>query len=368
MIDADTQRKFAYFVALSLAAHLVVIFGARLELPQRAAEPLPLEVRLQPAPPPPPVVVRPRLRRRPQAAPKPASVPIVPAPIFAAPTQIAAAPAFEPVPQAMDEPAEVDWPLGEPAEVDSPLVAPAEVESPPVAPPVMEASESAPKPVPVLARRLPRKGEITYDFFWGNDKFNVGRTLQTWEIDDNRYRLSSVSETTGLAWLFSRQRLAFESRGSLTASGLRPEHFTTERLRSGRSKDAAADLDWSAMTAMIGNPQLSVALPADAQDLMSFMYQLGLLPLAPGRIELPITNGWKLERYELVIGGEEELQTPFGTLRAVPVKQVRRPGQESIELWLAAEYRWLPVRIRFFDREGEPSGEQLVSEIRVSQD
>ena len=42
--------------------------------------------------------------------------------------------------------------------------------------------------------------------------------------------------------------------------------------------------------------------------------------------------------------------------------------QESIELWLAAEYRWLPVRIRFFDREGEPSGEQLVSDIRVSAD
>jgi len=119
---------------------------------------------------------------------------------------------------------------------------------------------------------------------------------------------------------------------------------------------------------MIGNPQRDVALPADAQDLVSFMYQLGLMPLAPGRIELPITNGWNLERYELEIGGEEQLQTPFGTLRAVPVKQVRRPGQESIELWLAAEYRWLPVRIRFFDREGEPSGEQLVSDIRVSAD
>jgi hypothetical protein len=31
-----------------------------------------------------------------------------------------------------------------------------------------------------------------------------------------------------------------------------------------------------------------------------------------------------------------------------------------------AAYRWLPVRIRFFIRDGEPSGEQLVSEIRVS--
>ena len=111
-----------------------------------------------------------------------------------------------------------------------------------------------------------------------------------------------------------------------------------------------------------------MALPADAQDLISFMYQLGLQPLSAGRIEVPITNGWKLERYQLDIGAEEVLETPFGTLRALPVKQVRRPGQESIELWLATEYRLLPVKIQFFDRQGDRSGEQLVSDIRVSDD
>ena len=81
-----------------------------------------------------------------------------------------------------------------------------------------------------------------------------------------------------------------------------------------------------------------------------------------------ITNGWKFERYELEVGIEETLQTPFGDLRAVPVRQVRRANEESIELWLAPAYRWLPVRIRFFDREGQPSGEQLVSDIRVSEE
>ncbi len=344
MPDINAIRKLAYFVALSLLAHLAGIYGVRIELPRRAAEPLPLEVRLQPAAPPPLVPLRPR--PHPLAAPEPAL--IVPAPILTVPPQIAAVPVFEPAPSAMYDLAEA--------------------EAAPIAPPPPETSESESKPAPLLARRLPRRGEITYELYLGNNRFNVGRTQQAWELNDDSYRLSSVSETTGLVALFSRQRIAYESRGKLTASGLRPEHFTTQRVRSGRSEDAAADLDWSAMTAMIGNPQRGVALPADAQDLVSFMYQLGLVPLAPGRIELPITNGWKLERYELEIGGEERLDTPFGALRAVPVRQVRQPGQESIELWLAAEYRWLPVRIRFFDRDGEPSGEQLVSEIRVSND
>jgi len=67
-----------------------------------------------------------------------------------------------------------------------------------------------------------------------------------------------------------------------------------------------------------------------------------------------------------VVGAERTLETPLGTLRAVPIAQVSHPGEESIELWLAPAHRWLPVRIRFFDREGKPSGEQLVSEIHVS--
>jgi hypothetical protein len=227
---------------------------------------------------------------------------------------------------------------------------------------------SAPPPAPPLARRLPRKGEIDYALYLGNDRFNVGRTVQSWEISGDRYRLASVSETTGLASLFSSQRMAYESQGKFTAAGLRPDHFTTERMKSGKSEKAAADFNWAAASAVIGNPARSVALPAGAQDIVSFMYQLGLAPLTPGRIELPITNGWKLERYELEIGIEEILDTPFGPLRAVPVKQVRRTGQETIELWLAPAYRWLPVRIRFFNREGEPAGEQLVTEIRVSKD
>ncbi len=225
-------------------------------------------------------------------------------------------------------------------------------------------------PTPAPARRLPRKGVITYALYLGTEKFSVGETLQAWEINQDSYRLTSVSETTGLVSLFSRQRIAYESVGKFTASGLRPEFFASQRVRSGRSEEARASFDWNAMTIALGkvNEQKNAVLPADAQDLVSFMYQLGLRPLEPGRLELNITNGWKLERYELEVGTEEFLQTPFGTLRVLPVKQVRRTGRESIELWLATEYRLLPVRIRFFDRQGEPSGEQLVSDIRVSDD
>mgnify|MGYP003889354381 CR=1 FL=1 len=65
---------------------------------------------------------------------------------------------------------------------------------------------------------------------------------------------------------------------------------------------------------------------------------------------------------------EESIETPIGTLRALPVKQLPKQGLESIQIWLAADYRYLPVLIRHFDREGKFSGEQVVSEIRISEE
>ena len=89
--------------------------------------------------------------------------------------------------------------------------------------------------------------------------------------------------------------------------------------------------------------------------------------LTPGRIELPITNGWKMELRKFDVGAEEDLKTVgMGTLRVLPIRQVRQKDEESMDLWLAPDYKLLPVRIVFFNRQGEASGEQLVNKITVS--
>lgn len=344
------MQKLAYFLVLSMIAHFLILHGVPLTWPQPGAEPLPLTARLQPAEMTPPVLPRPR----PKHALAPPSEPVGagPPPRFATPTDI---PASQATPGTTANEAHAT--AAETAAVETPFPAPAASQQ--------EHPEAA---APAVVRRLPRNGEITYVLYLGANRFTVGRTRQTWEIHDDHYRLSSVSETSGLVSLFSRQRLVYESRGKMTARGLQPDYFTTDRMRSGKREESKVDFNWTSMTVAIGNPQRSITLPADAQDIVSFMYQLGLTSLLPGRIELPITNGWKLARYELVIGEEEQLETPMGMLRALPVRQVRHPGEESIDLWLAPEYRLLPVRIRFYDREGNPSGEQLVSELRISSD
>ncbi|HUO44316.1 MAG TPA: DUF3108 domain-containing protein [Burkholderiales bacterium] len=320
-------RRLALFVTLSLLAHLLLIGGWRplLPAPEEQLEPT-LTARLQPAPAP-----KPRRHIPPPAAAPTETAPTAPVITTSAPQSAAAANAAA---------------AGTASAGDTNVA-------------------TAPA-TPETVRALPRRGEIKYTLYYGDAGWIVGQTLQTWNIDHGHYRFTSHSATGGLVWLFSRQHLDYESDGEITPDGLRPTHFAVERRRSGVTEQTTADFDWNAMAVTLDAPPRTVALPPGAQDMVSFMYQLGLTALQPGFIELPITNGWKLERYRIEIGAAETIDTPLGKLKAIPVRQIVAPGRDSVELWLATDYRMLPARIRFYGRDGEPAGEQLVSDIRVS--
>lgn len=348
-------RRFIVAVFGSLLLHALVFSGSWIRVPVENPPAPPLQAQLLMTKPQPPAhsVPRPnraqatRKRRQPRR-----SAPVVP-----------------PVPKVMSE---------------SPLVLPPEPEFPaPAALPddgatassdsaqparVPQESAEAPKAEPVQS--LPTKGRITYTIFLGTDKFSVGKTEQSWEIHGDSYKLGSVSETTGLASLFAARHMTYLSEGTVTPQGLRPNVFLMSRVRRGQLEAARVTFDWSAGRITFGKipEQHEKPLPRGSQDIVSFMYQLSLSPPAPGRIQLPITNGVGFDMYQFDVSGEEQIDTPLGALQAVHVQQVRKPGEESIEIWLAPAYRFLPVRLLFRDREGKPSGEQIVSEIRLSHD
>src|SRR5690606_7357788 len=117
---------------------------------------------------------------------------------------------------------------------------------------------------------------------------------------------------------------------------------------------------WEEKTLSLSNGG-SVALPEQAQDIVSFLYQLSQIPLDRDTIPMHISNGKKLERYELSVGAEEMIQTRIGWLRALPLRKIRLQGEEGLDIWLGLEYRLLPVKIRMIDRAGKIAGELVVS-------
>ena len=346
-------RRFFAAAAASLAAHAVIATWLTAPAPAPPAPPAPLEAWLAPAPPPVPRIEPVPDSRLARAARRAAAVPRVsPVPQLAEamPLPLPTEPVTPAEPVTGDGPAVEDAPVLEPA-------------APPSAPPPIAAAPDAPAPT------LPRRGELIYTLHLGSDNFNVGRAVFSWEADQGTYRLVSTSKTTGIVDLFRSQRLTYVSEGRLTEDGLRPENFAMSRMRRGRTDAAEAHLDWAARRLTYGRQahKRTVDLPPASQDIASFAFQLALHPPAPGRVRLPITNGTHFEIYELEVMAEERIETPLGMLDALPLRQLRKEGAEGIEVWLAVHYRYLPVKVRFFDRDGNAAGEQVVSEIRISQ-
>ena len=158
---------------------------------------------------------------------------------------------------------------------------------------------------PLAIRSLPRKGRITYQLNYNLNGMptQIGRTVQTWELDGNSYRFDSRSETTGLARLTRFGPRVFTSSGEITPQGLRPREFTSSVTVSGNVDNSAASFDWNTKQLQYGRAidRKSAVLPPGAQDFVSFMYQLSLAPFttsAGSRIALPVTNGARFEELE----------------------------------------------------------------------
>jgi Protein of unknown function (DUF3108) len=345
-------RPLLVALGVSALAHALTLSGGWLSLPFKASEPAPLQARLE-LPPEPPAPVTP-----PPVAPKPATATPAKKTVIAAAPRPAISDTLSPFP--MFAPA-----TEAPAETAEAAPAEAPVENAPIV--IADAAPSTFMPERAAIRSLPRRGRITYAVYMGTQKLAVARTVQSWEANADTYKLESATGMSGLASLFRSEQRVFRSSGRMTEHGLRPDHFMSARTRRGQTDEAAVRFDWDkgSITLGRGEAQRSAALPAGSQDMLSFMFQLSLAPPPPGRIQLAVANGTRFENYALDVLAEETLETPMGNIRALPVRQVRREGAESMEIWLAADYRYLPVRIRFIGRDGAPTGEQVVTEIHL---
>jgi hypothetical protein len=345
-----TRRdRLGWAALLSVALHGLVISATWVALPETPPDPPPLLARL--APPPQPKAAAPTPPAKPDVRPARRRPAPSPAPAPKAPVVDADSPVVQP----------------EPAHDPAPAV---EAEPPAAAAEPPQQLARAAESSAVVARSLPRRGRITYSVFYGDGGMPVGQVIQTWEAGPEAYRIISEAETSGLVELFRPQRLRYLSEGAVTRDGLRPDSFLMSRTRRGQTEVAQARFDWETRSLAYGlaRQPRRAPLPPDAQDFMSFIYQFVLLPPVAGRHRVPITTGSRFETYDIEVGPEETIETPIGALRALPVRQLPRPGAESVQIWLASEYRYLPVKIRHYDRDGQFSGEQVATEIRISEE
>ena len=235
----------------------------------------------------------------------------------------------------------------------------------PVSIPAIEAASVVARVEQPVVHPLPKHAQLKFVVYLGQDNFQIGEITHRLEISGDKYVLKAETQTTGLARLFKSYQLIQTSHGKAGNFGLQPEGYEEEQnVSSGKQKMNVA-FNWTENKLHFSHGG-ETELPPDAQDILSFLYQLSRLPLHNKVISIAITTGKKLEKYELEIGAEEEIVTPMGKLRALPLRRLHSQGGDGMEVWLGLEYRLLPIKFRQIKSSGAMVLEVVISDIRVA--
>jgi len=201
-----------------------------------------------------------------------------------------------------------------------------------------------------VSAAVPERVEITYRVSVASLK--VGEGHDVLQHDGKTYSLVSESKTVGVAAVFYRLNLTRRSTGRITANGLRPESFA--ELRNGKPKRSAR-FYWDKRTAVLvdENNEQTVSLPEDTWDQASFAYNFAFADLQNATFQVNLTDGRRIQHYDYVVVGKENIETEMGRLETIHVKKVQPPGDKrGFDSWISLAHHNLPVRIRITEKDG----------------
>jgi hypothetical protein len=95
----------------------------------------------------------------------------------------------------------------------------------------------------------------------------------------------------------------------------------------------------------------SEPLPPNAQDRLSFLFALTLLPGNGDSVSYSIADGKGLSRHTYKLGALERITVPAGEFEAVKVTR-QGDDRETAELWLAVKRNFIPLRLLVVEKDG----------------
>lgn len=338
-MQESSYTRLALALLVSILLHAMLFGSLDLSLPYFKKEVHTIEARLQ----------------MPKAVVKKVEPP-QPVPEAAKPAPKKAKPKKSPPPAPKQEAAPEPVP-----EVLPDNVAPEPVLTPEPAPPMEpEKVEAAPEQVPqpkdeglVINENAYQYVETYFDVSTKIDGPAEGKGKIIFNlVDGTHYQLSFLVEARGLAALILPDLLQ-TSDGLLTKTGLQPLNYAyTFGDKTDKSRKAV--FDWQANTLQLTSKDVETKEPLleGTQDVLSFMYQfMYVAPLQ--KMQLNITNGKKLREYDYAFEGEENVNSALGEVKTIHIVHTGVEVEEKIELWLAIDYQYIPVKIRKIEKNGK---------------
>jgi len=292
------------------------------------------------APPPKPAPRAPRAPRppRPAAASAPEAVPAVVAEASA--PAVAEAPPPAPVAAASDAEKER-------AEAAAAAVAASEAAS------SLAAAASASGVAGAPPFEWPASTRLSYSLT-GNYRGEVNGTAQVeWIRVADRYQVNlDLVIGPQFAPLVTRR---MTSEGSIAATGLVPTRYEEDTqvvMRDRRRMSVVFEAD----AVVLANGERRERLDGVQDTASQFIQMTYVFSTQPerlrvgGAVAFPLALPRTMDSYVYEVIEAQNLQTPFGSLASFHLKPrprpTRRPNELAVELWIAPELRYLPVRIR----------------------
>jgi hypothetical protein len=232
----------------------------------------------------------------------------------------------------------------------SPRVDEKPAEPPPEEPrPEVVALAQPAAPIPALeAPRFPvaaLPGNISITYALTSPIANA-RAVYSWAREGDSYTISGEAEAIGFFTLFVEGRLLQESRGTITAEGLRPARFT-ERKPNGAPE--GLEFDWAGrkVTFDRGDSRKTEDLTENTLDWLSMIFQMAHMPPSGDSYNLKVFTQRRYYNFSLKVLGIEEIEIPLGKLRALHLRHTDPEDQSQVDVWLGVDQHYLPVKLRY---------------------
>ena len=203
---------------------------------------------------------------------------------------------------------------------------------------------------------LPPSADITLDVARvdANGTRWSGEELLSWRISPSGYR---IRVEAGISVVFTRVNLlTVTSEGTVGDEGFVPTLMTEKRR--GRSM-TATHFNRDAGTLTFSSSQATYPLAPGTQDKASVPLQLSAIARGDprqlsGNIDIFVGEDRDASVFSFTVAGQEQIDTPLGRIKTWHVVRPPKPGSygSRLDLWLAPDYGWVPVRLRNVEASG----------------
>lgn len=184
-------------------------------------------------------------------------------------------------------------------------------------------------------------------------------TTKFYPAGDTAYLYRLHLRTTGLASVFSDNRLRERSRGRITETGYRPTEYYYRRSGGDEPESARVHFDWQqGRVNSQGSDEWDLAIPDGTLDRvvspLQLMRDLSVNGEAAREMTYRIADDGELKSYDVRIGERETVSVDAGKFEAVRVVRQSEDGDKETRLWCAPALDYLPVKMtRIEDDEDE---------------